>query len=57
MLFLKLDSGFKKFMLEIYISFWEVCISNTGKKRQASYNKAAVPSSNPPRASISKLAA
>ncbi len=53
-LVLKFNSGFIKFILEIYISFQELCISNTDYE-------AAVPGSNPENASISseqhKLAA
>jgi hypothetical protein len=44
--FLNFNSGFIKFILEIYISFHELCISNTDYK-------AAVPGSNPANASIS----
>ncbi len=43
---LKINSGFIKFILEIYISFQELCISNTDYK-------AAVPGSNLTNASIS----
>jgi hypothetical protein len=57
LLFLKLNSGFIKFMLEIYILFQELLISNTGKIKTVPYYKAAVPGSNPAIASISKLAA
>jgi hypothetical protein len=45
-LFLKFNSGFIKFILEIYISFQEFYISNTDYK-------AGVPGSNPANASIS----
>jgi hypothetical protein len=38
--FLRFNFGFIKFILEIYISFQELCISNTDYK-------AAVPGSNP----------
>ncbi len=44
--FLEFNSGFIKFILEIYISFQELCISNSDYK-------AAVPGSNPANASIS----
>ncbi len=51
---LKFNAGFIKFIFEIYISFQELCISNTDYK-------AAVPDSNPANASIpswqNKLAA
>ncbi len=43
--FLKFNFGFIKFVLEKYISFQELCISNTDYK-------AAVPGSNPVNASI-----
>jgi hypothetical protein len=44
--FLKFNSGFIKLILEIAISFQELCISNTDYK-------ASVPGSNPANASIS----
>ncbi len=43
--FLEFNFGFIKFILEIYISFQELCISNTDYK-------AVVPGSNPANASI-----
>ncbi len=44
-LFLKINSGFIKLILEIYISFQELCISNTDYK-------AAISGLNPANASI-----
>ncbi len=57
LLFLILNSGFIKYMLEIYFSFSELFISNTEKIKTVPYYKAAVPGSNPAIASIFKLAA
>jgi hypothetical protein len=56
LLFLKLNSGFIKFMMDIFLSK-NYSFPTLEKLRQVPYYKAAVWGSNPAIASISKLAA